>query len=50
MNYDSLFRSQLDRLDLSGMESILGSPLIPDELTENISIKEMNKQRSYSKK
>ena len=41
MNYDSLFRSQLDRLDLSGMESILGSPLIPDELTENVSIKEI---------
>ena len=41
LNYDSLFRSQLDRLDLSGMESILGSPLIPDELTENVSIKEI---------
>ena len=41
MNYDSIFRSQLDRLDLSGMESILGSPLIPDGLTENISIKDI---------
>lgn len=41
MNYDSIFRSQLDRLDLSGMESILGSPLIPDEITENVSIKDI---------
>lgn len=41
MDYDSLFRSQLDRLDLSGMESILGSPLIPDELGGSVSVKEI---------
>lgn len=41
INYDSVFRSQLDRLDLSEVEDILRSPLIPEELSSGINIKDL---------
>lgn len=41
MDYESIFREQLDKLDLSGMEEILGSSLIPKELENTVSVKEI---------
>lgn len=41
MDYESIFRQQLDNLDLSGMEGILGSSAIPDKLQGLVSVKDV---------
>lgn len=41
MDYESIFKAQLDKLDLSAMEDILGSPLVPEELENAVSVKEI---------
>ncbi len=41
MDYEEIFRAELDRLDLSEIEAILRDPLIPGEIADNISVKDI---------
>jgi len=41
LDYESIFRQQLEKLDISGMEDILGSAAVPDSLQGAISIREI---------
>lgn len=41
IDYSDIFRSQVEQLDLRGMEGILGASGVPAEIAENFSVKEI---------
>lgn len=41
MDYEDIFREELKRLDLSGIEAVLNDPLIPEEISDSINIKDI---------
>ncbi|MGN1350517.1 MAG: hypothetical protein ACI4VM_05925 [Anaerovoracaceae bacterium] len=41
MTYEDIFRSQLNQLDLSEMEKILNSPMVPDSWAGTVSIRDL---------
>ena len=40
-DYESIFRSQLEEMDFSGMEDILEAADLPQEITQSFSVKEI---------